>query len=409
MGFNIGTFDRKYVKKMKKLAIILSLVFFAALTVSGEHGSAKKARNLFNIVTFKNAPCRSSSSISSGDFRNGTCYTKSECAAKGGSQAGSCASGFGVCCIFTISSSGGTVSQNCTYIRNPNFPSAYTTTSAGQVSYTVTKCSSDVCSLRLDFEQFTIQGTGNTVEAATDAAGAFSADTGGGCLDELSITSTNGNPYPQICGQNSGQHVYVDMGRSASDTASLNFAFTGTSNNRQWEIKVTQIPCSASYREPEGCFQYQTGLTGVIKTFNFDDSADNHLGNQNYDVCIRQEEGFCCIEYTVCDEPNAFTLGNVDDKASTDHTCATIDYITIAGSAGECDQSGNMPVTRTEYCNGRLNPQKDETTNVPICDCTAPFRVGIHTDSISEKGAGINGDKINRGICLEWRQIACNN
>ena len=44
-SFNIGTFDRKYVKKMKKLAIILSLVFFAALTVSGEHGSAKKARS----------------------------------------------------------------------------------------------------------------------------------------------------------------------------------------------------------------------------------------------------------------------------------------------------------------------------------------------------------------------------
>jgi hypothetical protein len=48
---------------------------------------------------------------------------------------------FGVCCVFLISaSSGGAVSQNCTYIQNPNFPSPYTGTKA--VSYTVQKSSS---------------------------------------------------------------------------------------------------------------------------------------------------------------------------------------------------------------------------------------------------------------------------
>ena len=31
--------------------------------------------------------------------RNGTCYTESECEDKGGTAAGSCADGFGVCCI----------------------------------------------------------------------------------------------------------------------------------------------------------------------------------------------------------------------------------------------------------------------------------------------------------------------
>jgi len=388
---------------MKKLYIILALIPFAALAVSGNHSPGKKAKSLFNVVTFKNSPCKSSSSISSGDFRNGTCYTKSECADKGGSQAGSCASGFGVCCIFTISSSGGTVSQNCTYVRNPNFPSTYTSTSAGQVSYTVTKCSDDVCSLRLDFEQFTIQGTGNTLEAI-----APTTDAGTGCDDTFDITTTNGNSYPQICGQNSGQHVYVDMGVSSSDTATLSFAFTGTDTNRQWEIKVTQIPCGASWREPEGCFQYHTGYTGVIKTFNFDDANDNHIGEHTYNVCIRQEEGFCCIEYSVCDEPNSFTLSNAIQQAMGDSAC-TLDYITIDGSSGECRQGdGNQIVTRTSYCEGRLNVQMAETSNSPICDCTAPFRVGIHTDSVSDGGTGAANAHASRGICLEWKQIACN-
>lgn len=388
---------------MKILLSIVALTCFAVLAVAGKHSPGKKAKSLFSVVTFKNSPCKSSSSISSGDFRNGTCFTKSECAEKGGSQAGSCASGFGVCCIFTIESSGGTISQNCTYIRNPNFPSAYTATSAGQVSYNVVKCSSDVCSLRLDFEQFTIRGTGSTIEAiATDM------DAGVGCQDTFDITTTNGNSYPQICGQNSGQHVYVDMGNTNSDTASLNFAFTGTDNSRQWEIKVTQIPCTASWREPEGCFQYHTGYTGVIKTFNFDDSADNHLGNHDYDICIRQEEGFCCVQYSVCDEPNSFTLSNAAIEAAMQDSLCTLDFVIIDGSAAECSQgSVNMVTTTSSYCMGRFNVQSGETTNIPICDCTAPFRVGIRTDSVSDQGSVMENAAVSRGICLEYRQIAC--
>ena len=45
---------------------------------------------------------------------------------------------FGVCCVFILSSEG-TVSQNCTYIRNPDYPSPYGQTST--IRYTITKCS----------------------------------------------------------------------------------------------------------------------------------------------------------------------------------------------------------------------------------------------------------------------------
>ena len=46
---------------------------------------------------------------------------------------------FGVCCVFIVSEAGRTINQNCTYIRNPGFPSSYGSTSG--VSYTINKCS----------------------------------------------------------------------------------------------------------------------------------------------------------------------------------------------------------------------------------------------------------------------------
>ena len=37
-----------------------------------------------------------------GGGKNGTCYTKEECSTKGGEEIGSCASGFGVCCLSNV-------------------------------------------------------------------------------------------------------------------------------------------------------------------------------------------------------------------------------------------------------------------------------------------------------------------
>ena len=46
-----------------------------------------------NIFLFQNDMCVGSSS------RNGTCYTADECEDQKGTASGSCAEGFGVCCI----------------------------------------------------------------------------------------------------------------------------------------------------------------------------------------------------------------------------------------------------------------------------------------------------------------------
>ena len=83
--------------------------------------------------------------------------------------------------------------NNTAYIQNPSFPSAYSSQTA--LTYTINKCSSDVCSVRLDFETFTTRGPAGTEE--TD---------GGVCTDSFQVTGTSGQATPIICGMNRGQH-----------------------------------------------------------------------------------------------------------------------------------------------------------------------------------------------------------
>ena len=47
---------------------------------------------------------------------------------------------------FRVSTCGTTITNNCTYIQNPSYPSSYTT--AGSCEYEVTPISSDICQLR---------------------------------------------------------------------------------------------------------------------------------------------------------------------------------------------------------------------------------------------------------------------
>ena len=62
---------------------------------------------------------------------------------------------------------------------------------------------------------------------------------------------------------------------------------------------MSQIPCGSRFTPPSGCLQYHTGLDGRFSTFNFNDAATGHLADQRYSICVRAEEGFCCVEYQV--------------------------------------------------------------------------------------------------------------
>ena len=150
-----------------------------------------EAFSLFSIVQFPNQQCTASSSSTT----YGTCYTSSECTAKGGSSDGNCAAGFGVCCVITTSTCSTSITTNTTYIRNPNYPSSYTPSSAGTCSYTVKKVSDDICQLRLDFQTMT----------------GFYTGTSGACgVDDFEVSGATGHDPPTICGTNTGYHSRIN-------------------------------------------------------------------------------------------------------------------------------------------------------------------------------------------------------
>merc|ERR1712004_53063 len=373
-----------------------------------------KAFSLFNVVTFKNEECIANSA---NDLR-GTCYTTEECQERGGMASGGCAMGFGTCCLFAVDECGGTARENCSYIRNEGFPNTLTGEPDNQMcDFTVRKCADDVCSLRLDFNTFNIQaGTGGNAVAQDSTAT---------CQDTF-VAEVTGNEvaatFPVICGQNNDQHMFMEIG--SDEMATLTFNFANIAATRQFEIKVTQYKCEdvGTLAPSGGCLQWHTGTRGQLTTFNWAPQDAQHLENQNYDICIRQESGFCCIEYSVCDQDFAFSLSGPTmvgmvatmGKGLTGSNCAN-DFIIIDGSSEVCGSA----VTFNRYCGDFLSSKAMIPTapatgvhNV-ICDCSSPFVVGISTNAAAAgeddgmaAGAGVMLTQ-SRGLCLEYKQTPC--
>ena len=200
-------------------------------------------------------------------------------------------------------------------------------------------------------------------------------------------------------------HMYVDVGANDDDVVRLNFAFSGDAD-RRWSIKATQIPCTSTTRAPEGCLQYfYNEVSGQFRTFNFDGvSSDGprHLAEQDYQVCIRREFGFCCVRYRVCEDvEDAFTLDTTQNHACNEQGCLSKDFVSIPGSGAECSTVMSL---KSRYCGAFLNSQTMLNANGPICDCTLPFRVGIFTNNGPDSGGS---SMLGRGLCLQFDQVTC--
>jgi len=358
-----------------------------------------KAFSLFNVVTFKNLDCESTSTSSTNGKRNGTCYTSEECDEKGGVASGSCAMGFGTCCLFTFQTCGTDVKQNCSYVRNEGFPTLIggASSTASTCNYKIEKCDPKVCTLRLDFESFTL------------LAGTDTLDGDGACQDTFDVTGVTAgfSQIPTICGANTGEHIYVEVGPGATDSATLAFSFIANTANRGFELKVTQYTCDSPVRPPEGCLQWHTGTTGTIRTFNFANDDEGHLANQQYSVCIRQEAGFCCNKYSVCTDANSFTLFINDPAAAVADSSCTNDFLLIEGASEIC----NSAATNSRFCGGAFASEPDQAENQVLCQCQTPFIVGVRTDGVLDAMAMANNDpdaaNLSHGVCLNYRQVPC--
>lgn len=380
--------------------------------------------SFFNVVKFKNDVCEG------GSNRNGTCYTAEECSDRGGTSSGSCAEGFGVCCVIQLSC-GQQTSENCTYLVQ----SATTSPSETNCQYTVCPINKNICRIRFDFTMFSIAGpyAGNQA-VGTDANGKNQGNAIGDCTtDTFSVATGVGSGSPVICGTNNNQHVVVDTDGESCAVAA--FGFGGGSTSRQYDIKVQQYSCAMEdVGGPPGCLQYFMGNTGVIASFNYpigastisdtatDGTAVTHLSNQNYDVCFRRNSGNCavCFTPTIDTDPRSYGIGANIDAAiakSAMGTDCTTDFLLIPLGQAEATAK-NTPTAPmnapSKFCGRILNVADDQTTTSTVCTGIRPFRIHFETDGTELDAGGDGTDDENKvspggiiGFSLNFAQAKC--
>lgn len=429
--------------------VLITTLLLASVQASTDQLRDTKHFSLFSVVTFKNEECMSETTFAGGATA-GTCYTATECGDKGGTKSGNCASGFGVCCIMVYTTmASGTISENRTHLRNLNYPAVETATPSASIVYTINKMQSDICQIRLDFDNFVIGGPANTVEVANAPIAQGTTN----CKDAMTTTLASGFIVPVLCGVLTNEHLYLDLGMDSTDTAILTFTWATTAilpaanAFRSWSIKTSQIPCWASYRAPEGCHRYFMQNSGQIISYNFARlaaetptavgrattqllSAMDLLG-QDVKSCIRREKNMCCTRFQVCTQyggaeltsaQGSATGGNnaqgwiheawsfhtdltgsgvgttgqpattiiYDDQGIVDGQCWH-DYVEIPDSSTGMRNLGASVQVNTRYCGTRFGyvpPIGDPmVAHTQVYDCTEPWEVTYHTDIFNDIGA----------------------
>ncbi|KAK3920305.1 Phosphate-binding protein [Frankliniella fusca] len=350
-----------------------------------------KFLNLFTVVQFPNDACESP-----GVGLTGTCYHHLQCRSLGGHPGGACAQGYGVCCLFE-KTCGGTTRHNSTYfVSSPSAEVGPAADGYFNCFLTVEKIGPEVTQLRLDFLHFEL-----------------AAPTDGTCAEErFVIVSPDRNaPTPALCGTNTGQHMYVQVGgaggavrlgvqwRSPAAAPAAPAAAPAPApapGGRRWVVRLTQLRAREEGAAPPGCLQYHTGHAGRLQSFGY--LSGSYTNNLNYAVCIRKEAGFCSVTYSTETSNGTtapFQLLNEDQDGAP-----TIPPGQAGAEVLNCP-SDYIVLNGIRLCGERLNDASvdpDYTHNSPVTDSgSGPFVLPVRT----------NGNLTGRGFSLAYRQLAC--
>merc|ERR1712062_36432 len=153
-----------------------------------------------------------------------------------------------------------------------------------------------------------------------------------------------GRDPPEICGTNTGYHMYVEFGAASGDTIELKTTY-GDTSSKQWNILARQIACTSDWKAPTDCVQYFTAISDTVDSYNF---GNQLLQKQNYDNCVRQAKGYCRIQWqqNSATTPDSFQIDTDADTATAAattglNTCP-LGYVEIPSGSNN-GQSGLNP------------------------------------------------------------------
>ncbi|KZS14673.1 Uncharacterized protein APZ42_020024 [Daphnia magna] len=382
---------------------------------------------------------------------SGICVPGSACSLFGGKPSGSCVLGK-VCCINAITGCGGSVTLNNTYWQSPitavSASSSCTLTVRLNTKY-VEQLKKPICQIRLDFVSFTT-----------------AQPTLGTCTDTFQVGGST-STVPTICGDNNGQHMYIDVPSSATTPSDVQLVFNfGTATaTRSWNIKIAMLPCGASYlgkillltacntspqalvktellsgqRATEVCLSACTVTNGdafsiTTPTNNAAAAAAALVTGAVTAVTIATANvatavaGGVAATITAANaalataqanlataQTNAATAAAAAGVLSGVGTSAVVNGVTTATCmydflliGGGRDAAG---IAADRYCGNALNPAAaGSATNVQVCTPIKSFKMNYRTDSTEAAVAAATNvlpapaDTLNVGFCLDYQE-----
>ncbi|CAG9815419.1 unnamed protein product [Phaedon cochleariae] len=286
-------------------------------------------------------------------------------------------------------------SHNNTYFTNRGYPNPQL--AGTQCVFKIVPTSTNICQIRLDFLSFTLaQPNGN-----------------GSCVfDSMAITGS-GSSIPVICGENSGQHMYLMV--DGTNPISIIISTSATVVfGRSWNIKVAQIACDCPTLAPAGCLQYYTEPSRTVTSFNYGTDLNGNLvnfgngtivagtrqiANMNYGICIGALPGYCSISWAQGRDDVSFTVSS-DTAAVAQDT-----GLPASGFMGDSCNTDYVVIPNPYYQNGTavLTDRFCGNAFTSIVTSSRPFVLSVITDG--DEAA----DAANRGFSLTYTQEFCSN
>lgn len=243
-----------------------------------------------------------------------------------------------------------------------------------------------ICQIRLDFDEFSL---------APPRDGSCGQLTDSFVISGVTNFNSTGLPPNGLCGDLTGQHLYIDV--DPLDTNEPLLLVVNTANeelyNRKWSIRIQQIACQSPFRAPTGCLQYFTSNTGLVESLNFRGPSrtrpvvtnpspgqpivprsPNYFRNMNYGICIAQAPKMCGIRWIA----NEFDFGGLREGLSgvgypnptIDGSGCSIqrnlqsdrgDFIVIPSGSAD-----GRALTQDRFCGQRLSPTDGSSVNSAI-------------------------------------------
>ncbi|XP_015782632.1 uncharacterized protein LOC107360478 isoform X2 [Tetranychus urticae] len=357
---------------------------------------------------------------------------KAACASTGGIIAGNCGI-LMACCIYQ-GTCRSVISANESYFVSPQYPTLQTERlNPPMCIFTLHRNNLiqkyPICQIRLDFDEFSLAPPRN---------GSCGFQTDSFVISGASNFNSTGLPASGLCGDLTGQHLYIDV--DPDDVNEPLLLVVNTANeemyNRKWSIRIQQIPCQSPFRAPSGCLQYFTATSGTVESLNYrgmprsrqlnqqgsvnlpinplilPTQSPNYFHNMNYGICIAQSPRMCGIRWTSADfdfggfrklqsgvgyqNPAAVGSGCTISRTRSDGG----DYIVIPSGSND-----GLTITQDRFCGQRLSSVDGSTVSTPITSYSKPFVMYVHSDDTDD--ISFSGPTNQKGFALKYEQINC--